>query len=606
LLLLVPWFRLVFIGVPVGVLLLASVTAKIFPATPRDFVPKVRISLLDRVQAWALKRSARKALAAEDTEGAFQAWSSASANDPADLDAIRGLLESAMRVDRPDRATGLVLQKGNWLVWLGQTNVSDLGVIAHSWLRCGLEDRVAGLIELGQEEAVGQHATLYAMSLFQAARWEEFASLMSTNAFVQRYAETLGKAGLKIEPEELPAPGFDLYCAGYLAAWGTPAVQVAALAELFAARQRFPVEVLAFDLEFRVHFYRGDSDAYRVTLRQLEALGRAGVRHHVGYWALLLSEGRRGVAQASAEGFALAPRNHVEAYQLAQIYLELGFFDKADSVLSRATETMGWIAGTVMLHSEVLTNARAWDRLRSLALRLRGNSGDMESPSGFAYYLEGVSSWHQGDMRAARRSFERMARLGLGDPKVALRVATGLLRLDAVSYAERILLPHREAQGENIEYLRLLNDCAVRLKNDSYLLNVAAVLYALQPNDVRTAINWAAALVIFRQQPDTAIILTRQLYADHPEDRGIVDNHIGALLLNRRVDEAEELLDRIDPNRLGVTSKAQYLLLKFEAQLQRGRLTEARAVATQITKSELFPVQVRWLEDRVRKLPKAP
>ncbi len=291
LLVLVPWFRLMFIGVPVGILLLASVTAKLFPATPRDFVPKVQISLLDRVQAWALKRSARKALAAEDTEGAFQAWSSASANNPADLDAIRGLIEGAMRVDRPDRATGLVLQKGNWLLWLGQTNVSDLGVIARSWLRCGLEDRVAGLIELGQAEAVGQHATLYAMSLFQAARWEEFAALMGTNAFVQRYAETLGKAGLKIDPEGLPAPGFDLYCAGYLAAWGTPAVQLAAFAELFAARQRFPVEVLAFDLEFRVHFYRGDSDAYRVTLRQLDALGRAGVRHHVGYWAFCCPRG---------------------------------------------------------------------------------------------------------------------------------------------------------------------------------------------------------------------------------------------------------------------------------------------------------------------------
>ena len=121
--------------------------------------------------------------------------------------------------------------------------------------------------------------------------------------------------------------------------------------------------------------------------------------------------------------------------------------------------------------------------------------------------------------------------------------------------------------------------------------------------DLIVANNWAAALVIFHAQPDAAILLTRQLFADHPTSQGVIDNHIGALLLNDRVEEAEALLRQIDANRLNPAAKAQHLLSTFEAHVKRGRVREAQTVAAQIPRNGLFPVQVRWLEENLRRLP---
>src|SRR5438105_4349092 len=62
-LLLEKWFRLaflLFLAVFAGALLFLP---KIWVASPKDFLPVVKVSLLDRFQTWSLKRSARKAVA---------------------------------------------------------------------------------------------------------------------------------------------------------------------------------------------------------------------------------------------------------------------------------------------------------------------------------------------------------------------------------------------------------------------------------------------------------------------------------------------------------------------------------------------------------------
>ena len=62
-LLLEKWFRLVFLAfliVIVGALLFLP---KIWVTSPKGFLPVVQASLLDRHQAWSLKRTARKAAA---------------------------------------------------------------------------------------------------------------------------------------------------------------------------------------------------------------------------------------------------------------------------------------------------------------------------------------------------------------------------------------------------------------------------------------------------------------------------------------------------------------------------------------------------------------
>src|SRR5215470_17816654 len=93
-LLLEKWFRavfLLFLTVFVGALLFLP---KIWVTSPKGFLPVVKVSLLDRVQAWSLKRAGRKAAAAGRYEEASYAWQTAIANNRADTEASRELLRN--------------------------------------------------------------------------------------------------------------------------------------------------------------------------------------------------------------------------------------------------------------------------------------------------------------------------------------------------------------------------------------------------------------------------------------------------------------------------------------------------------------------------------
>ena len=91
-LLILNWpFRLAFFGMIGVVLAVAILLPKIWPALPEDFSPQIKISLLDKIQAWSLKRGARSAERSGDFDLALSGWRSAWANNPGDVEALRGV-----------------------------------------------------------------------------------------------------------------------------------------------------------------------------------------------------------------------------------------------------------------------------------------------------------------------------------------------------------------------------------------------------------------------------------------------------------------------------------------------------------------------------------
>src|SRR5437764_521365 len=86
------WFRLVFLAFLLGAVFLALFLPKMWTVSPPGFKPVIKVSGLDLVQAWSLKRSALKAAAAGKNEDAAYAWQAAIANDAADPDLYRGSL----------------------------------------------------------------------------------------------------------------------------------------------------------------------------------------------------------------------------------------------------------------------------------------------------------------------------------------------------------------------------------------------------------------------------------------------------------------------------------------------------------------------------------
>ena len=88
------WFRVAAITVILSGVLLAAILPKIWTVTPDGFLPVVRISGLDLVQAWSLRRSAEKLEKQGQLADCMVAWRAAGFNDPGSPELARGPIEA--------------------------------------------------------------------------------------------------------------------------------------------------------------------------------------------------------------------------------------------------------------------------------------------------------------------------------------------------------------------------------------------------------------------------------------------------------------------------------------------------------------------------------
>src|SRR5437763_1849751 len=91
------WFRLAFGLFVLVFVFLGLFLPKMWKTSKPGFVPVIKVSGLDLVQAWSLKRTAVKASAAGRFEEANLAWQGALANNRADPDLVRGALRNLLK-----------------------------------------------------------------------------------------------------------------------------------------------------------------------------------------------------------------------------------------------------------------------------------------------------------------------------------------------------------------------------------------------------------------------------------------------------------------------------------------------------------------------------
>lgn len=126
--------------------------------------------------------------------------------------------------------------------------------------------------------------------------------------------------------------------------------------------------------------------------------------------------------------------------------------------------------------------------------------------------------------------------------------------------------------------------------------------YALAPEDPIIVNNLAATLLIQRDRPELAAKLTLGLLAQHPEKIEAVGNHAAALLLNHRLDEADDILRAIDSSKLNPSQSTLYHLDLFEIQLERGRVRDAKRTAERIDLAHLYPPQRAWFSNALERV----
>ena len=69
----------------------------VWPVTPRNFQPTIKISGFDLLQAWKLRRTAAHEAAEGRFDEALGSWRIAIANNPGDPELLRGCLQHLLR-----------------------------------------------------------------------------------------------------------------------------------------------------------------------------------------------------------------------------------------------------------------------------------------------------------------------------------------------------------------------------------------------------------------------------------------------------------------------------------------------------------------------------
>jgi len=123
-----PWFRLVIVGFLLFCIAVGLCIPKIWTVSPDHFSPTIKISGLDWVQAWSLRRSGHKALGEKRITDAQHAFQAAVANNLADPSLHRELLYFFQQNDPANTNLNTAMTHAIWLLQLTQTNLSDLEI----------------------------------------------------------------------------------------------------------------------------------------------------------------------------------------------------------------------------------------------------------------------------------------------------------------------------------------------------------------------------------------------------------------------------------------------------------------------------------------------
>lgn len=581
------WFRtIVLLAIPAAsaVLLLP---VKLWRVSPAGSLPEVRISLLDWLQSRALRNTALKESKAGRIPEALYSWQAAIANHPADLALIRGYLRDCHRKEVDPSQLGAILVLSRRLHQWGHTNLADLELTAPLFDQLGLDEMLDHVFAGKQSALTPPLRALHLKSLFRRGRMASFGRLWN---------EWENEA-LSNDPE------LALYHAAYVTGWSTSAGASDARARIDEAKRDPRHMILAHQLQLRLSLQSGDLKTYQASLQQLQALTRDTLADNLGHWRLLAFSGARDEATAAMRNYSKAPGSSRDMIHYAQALFEFGLADEARDYLKRYLPTFGYAEGGWVVYSEILIQQKLWPELRNLAIELRLMDGLGDVLGAYSHYLEGRAELGQDRFSSAETSFQKCAESAVVNPDLSLLVANRLVDLRRYDPAKSILDKLEGAQSLNPDYWLLRVAVADQLKLSDLLLRCAQQAFQLEPGNIVSANNYAAALVINRNDPAEAIKLTLAVLERMPNAALAKINHSLALLQNDRATAADELLAGLSPGNMTSQEAQAYYTACFEVCVVQQRWELAGRFNSLIETEKLFPIQKTWIEKLRSNLP---
>lgn len=565
---------------------LVLVLPKIWITSPRDYLPVIKVSGLDLLQSWSLRRAATKADASARPADAIQIWVGAVANDGANPNSVRGLLRSLARQPLPDRAwLPLGMQQAGNLLRLTHTNVTDLELAAQFYARYDQHDWIINRLG-GTDTPVSPKSTAILLrALFLSGQMQRFGDLWK-----QREATLTG---------DLEAA---LFHAAWQAGWGPAGESASGRDHLEAALKDPARRPLALSLLLQVHYKALDLPAFERRLADLADLHADTLRDQVRHWLLLELSGRRSEAVVLARSQSPIPQTPTEVEQLLTAWTRLGLFEEGAQFVRKKLADFGPAPALWVRAGQLLIEGKLWDELRQNANELRQIERLKPVLGKYGNFLEGVAMNGLGRRAEAETAFSEFCTELPKDPAVTFQTAVTLNRLGYPIAAAVVLKKLEAIAGNDLVFWKQVQLTAYEGRQAELLLAACEKVHQLQPED-SSASNFAAALLMMRERSAEALQLTLQVVQHAPQSRIARVNHALALVQNGRLAEAEQLLQSVSTDELTESARTVLAYVWFQCHRAAGRIAAARVAAAQIDVRHLFPPQVKWLEEAKAELP---
>jgi hypothetical protein len=578
-----PWFRVAVLGC-IGVLAItAAGLPRIWRVTATGFVPEIRVSGFDRLEAGLQARIAAISATRGDLQGSVIHWRSSVAANPADLGSVRRLIEAEAALPvRDPAAVARLGGEARWLLRLGCTNIADAERVVRVAEHFRADDLVLGVIRDSLATLSPRLRMARAKVLLRSGDFDGFS-----------------REGARVSPTDGIA---DATWPTYWLAW-TAGIDSSergrlALSELeTVARGSEPgSREIALRLLLVVSIRRGDATGAGVALSRLRECRSDTPVDHLRFWRLLSRIGHDADARRLALAYADPPVGLAEMEQVGQMLTELGLWDEAVEFYGRCCNRL-WARGRIWVaYGTVLVHLEHWGEVRDLAARMRSQPEEVATWVGYSRYLDGIACLGSGRTNDAVGEFRRLLEAPACNVQAALAAAADLVGRRFPDVAVGLLYRREQELAEFPPFWQVLVRAAVQRSDAELMLRAARREWALTPDSLEAMNDLAVALLLNEAEPERQLTLTRRILDADPTSVAARIHHGLALLGNRLPRAAKPLLLSVDPEGLDASQQNSLAFARTELYAQENQPNEALRELRSLKPGFLFPQQVARVE----------
>lgn len=576
-----PLFAIVLLLMVLGVLSVALMLPKRWDPAPAGFSKNIRISLLDYLQAWSLRRSAEKSIRAQEWDEAITKYQAAIANNLADVKALRGLLGTLRDTPFPRPSNlGLSMGVANLLFELDHTNRTDSALVADVLERHRMAEMAINQLTPHARDLTPEEDIIWTRALFSSGQLEPFRSRWKEHP--ERYQSN---AVLR------------LYRAAHDYGWGTPEQAVTGLEILHAALDQPTHRPTAARLLCAAAHQKGNLTEYERSLKIQHEARTSTAQDDTAWWELLSRNGRTEEARELARTFeGVPPATAVEFVILARAWLNLGLQDLAAEKFKAHAQRFGNSIEVWAAYLDILLLRKDWNEVRRVTSTLRATTTSRDELQSVALYADIRADLAEGRKTSVREPLRKLLEAPLPGPRISLKLASGLNSVGEYEAAWHFLGAFQESMAQSPEFWMEVVTSSRGRRDPTTLRQAAERLVVLKPGNPAFQTLRLVALLGSRQLPGEALTTSLRLFNAAPRAASTTINHSMALLLNSRATEALTLLSTLDSDKLNEDELNSWNLAQADAHAQLDQPAEALRFGEQVNPANLMMPQAEWFK----------